>query len=174
MRAMRKYYSIAILLFMILSACTNRATKLAKSTPPSDGSHTSEQENPRILILQFAAFRTKSGADSITLESANVVPGFLKQDMMEEPSAIPAGKLRCTLLDSNGNPLKSTVLDHPLEKSIELPPRTENEEHSNAKLNVEKGAIIVRARFTKDIKSVVLEKSDKNSNPEYRIKFDIL
>jgi len=116
-----------------------------------------------ILSLEFHIYKGEP-VDSISLINFSKVKGYLNLDKFTEIPVIPKGKLKCSLLDSNKQVIKSILIDHPLSMIAEYTEGNDSQRLHKETLKLEKKYFSLRTNYSPSMMYISFETKDSADN----------
>lgn len=119
-----KHSSKTIALFSLILLVATSSCQIANNSRSNGGgeANVSQSENlantPQILFLNYSMRRNSAGTNELRFINKIVAEGQLKKEPQENRT-YKVGDLRCVELDANAEPIKSTYVPNPLNRTVE-------------------------------------------------------
>ncbi|AUP80460.1 hypothetical protein [Flavivirga eckloniae] len=159
-----KPLKLLFLAFILSTSFSCLSTKLN----PSTNTENEEQKSTENMIISIIMNVHKSSIkdkDSLTLYEISVADGFLKKDIEPVPKHIP-GKWMLSFLNADHELIKNTLIDDPLIAEHEyLSGEGDDAKLEHVEMQLEKATLTVRARYSSDMKFILMEKTNPAGNP---------
>ncbi|KZS42795.1 hypothetical protein AWE51_15605 [Aquimarina aggregata] len=152
----------SLLLFSIIFSCSPIKLDTTKNE------ESSSLKDPKDMIISIILNVYKSSStkkDSLSLYEISIVDGLLKKDITPAPKRV-SGKWMLSFLNAEHELIKNTILDDPLTIEHEYVIGNEDDlKFEHVEMQLEKATLTVRARYSPDMKAILIEKTDSLGNP---------
>ena len=155
-----KHSSKIIVLFCLTFLLLTSSCQIANNSHSNGGgeANTSQSENvantPQILFLNYSMRRNSAGTNELRFINKIVAEGQLKKELQKN-STYKVGDLRCVELDVNEEPIHSTYVPNPLNKTVEYV--NKSGELSKKEIELDSAEFSIRMQLHSNTTSIAIE-----------------